>query len=475
MAHGSEKAIANILKWIGREEWREPMGSLLEDHLGPPCDDFDIDPDDLPEEIGPELFDMAVACVFDDFLTCEFEPDDRNPIEQYLKRRGWKESVIGKRYLQALRQSVMSLYEVTDTAPGRHLTLRDLVRGGEAIRVEDRAASESVVKWDRIAARVLRINGKDHLAPGLLHFPMELADELLDDLRRALKRTRREINRAAEKNGSAAALADLDVDGALLGELAPFFTRCWLDATLAALRRPMPEIRNFDGDEVVFCETRFPLSQKNTGEVERRLDTLRELERDDETAPRWQWVGNENSARQGGNKAKAGDRGKIFNIGSFHEGGRPNFGMVELRGPQLLLTTNSRERVERGQALLTTWLGALVAPPSTSFQSIESVVTDPPESQDAEATAMPVSPDEAARIIHDFCDKHYRDCMTTEIAMLGGKTPRQAARSKSGRAKLVRWLKHLENNEAHRARDQGAAPYDTAWMWQELGLSELRG
>lgn len=474
MAHGSEKANANILKWIGREEWSEPFGWILADHLGPPCEEFDIDVEDLPEEIGPDLFDMALACVLDDFLTCVFEPDDRNPIEQYLKRRGWKESATGKRYLQALRQSVMSLYEVTDAVPGRHLYLRDLVRGGDAIRVEDRAGSESVVKWDRIAARVLQVNGKNHLAPGLLHFPMEIADELLDSLHKALKQARREVKRSAGKSGSAPVATDQDMDGVMLGELAPLFTRWWIDSVLAALRQPMPEIRNFDGDEVVFCETRFPLGQEDADEVVRRLDAVGELERDDEAAPRWQWIGDGKPDGRRTGKTEADDSGKIFSIGSFHEGGQSNFGMVELHGTELLLTTNSRERATRGQTLLTTWLGELVAPPSTSFRSIESMVTDSPESRESDGPAVPLPADEAAPIIHGYLDQHYHDCMTREITALGGKTPRQAARSKSGRVKLVQWLKQLENSEARRARDQGEIPYDTAWMWQELGLSELR-
>ena len=43
----------------------------------------------------------------------------------------------------------MSLYEVTGTVPGNHLVMKDLVRGGDPIRVEDRRVSRSVVEWDR--------------------------------------------------------------------------------------------------------------------------------------------------------------------------------------------------------------------------------------------------------------------------------------------------------------------------------------
>lgn len=54
--------------------------------------------------------------------------------------------------------------------------------------------------------------------------------------------------------------------------------------------------------------------------------------------------------------------------------------------------------------------------------------------------------------------------------MLGNKTPRACTRSKQGRARLVNWLKDLENGELRQAAASGAAPYDIGWMWRELGV-----
>ena len=58
--------------------------------------------------------------------------------------------------------------------------------------------------------------------------------------------------------------------------------------------------------------------------------------------------------------------------------------------------------------------------------------------------------------------------------MLGDKSPCQAARSKAGRVKLIKWLKLLENNETRRARESGEPPYDSSWMWEEFELNALR-
>jgi len=58
--------------------------------------------------------------------------------------------------------------------------------------------------------------------------------------------------------------------------------------------------------------------------------------------------------------------------------------------------------------------------------------------------------------------------------VLGDKDPRQCVKSESGRAQVVEWLKHLENNELRRAARQGQEPYDSSWMWEELKLTRYR-
>ena len=55
-----------------------------------------------------------------------------------------------------------------------------------------------------------------------------------------------------------------------------------------------------------------------------------------------------------------------------------------------------------------------------------------------------------------------------------GETPRQAVKTKKGRAQVVGWLKLLENSEFRRAAGQGHNPYDTAWMWRELKVEDSR-
>src|SRR5215218_5642005 len=105
----SAGALKGLMKWLDRAEWQEPFAEFTLKHLGPACEDASITPGELPGAIGEEYVGTLWGCIFEDFLTCEFD-DGRNIVDDYLKRRGWNESVPNKRYMTSLRSSVMSLY-----------------------------------------------------------------------------------------------------------------------------------------------------------------------------------------------------------------------------------------------------------------------------------------------------------------------------------------------------------------------------
>ena len=235
-APGSDRATVSITKWARREEWRERLELIIDAHFGPVLAAVDLPAEDLPEKLG-EAFPALFGCVLEDFLTCDFGPDQRSIVEDYLKRRGFKERAPVKSYLRALQRSVMSAYEVVATAPGSHLVLRDLIRDGEPIRVEDKAGGQSLAPADHLAARLLPINGKTYLSSGVLCLPAGRARELVKDLRRLRRKVRRGITREVERRGIA--VADLETiipfDDVILGELAPIFTHVWLTGALEQL------------------------------------------------------------------------------------------------------------------------------------------------------------------------------------------------------------------------------------------------
>ena len=142
--------------------------------------------------IGDHWASVLWGSAFEDLATRTVEPGGRNLADDYLKRRGWNEAGPTKLYIRALRTSVMSLYEVSDIEPGTGFLARDLIRGGDPVRISERSASQTLRAWDRIGARVVTVGGKQLLSGGVLSFTTEAADALLAGLRDAeSKRGRR--------------------------------------------------------------------------------------------------------------------------------------------------------------------------------------------------------------------------------------------------------------------------------------------
>jgi len=465
----TDKAIRNIMNWAERPEWQDEQATVFNAHLAPICDRIDISQEELVLELEEHGYGgMLFGMVFEDFICRRLPPDDKNIIDDYLKRRGWRESVPGRRYLQQLRDSVLSLYEVVEVSPGHHCDLRDLVRDGKTFRVYECMGTQNLVKWDRIAARVLMMNGKQVFSGGILPFPREASQSLLRVLTESQKQFKKELSRAAGKEAIARISSD-NLDERFLQDACPAFTSIWLSHTLERLHEPLPEIINRDGETLVFTETRFPFLAEQLEEITHRLDDAPDWERDNSNEPTWIWLPEPGAVAD---KPQGG-----IAVDTLRDGQHSTSGTLELKPGVLMLTTNSMERAQRGQDVLETLLLGLVGPALSKLQTPEQLMAENERNQqgdgDRELTDT-IDPEIAAEVIHNMLDQHYRQCLDEPIPMLGDKTPRQCAKSKAGRERVIEWLKHLENNELRRATGQGQAPYDSRWMWEELKLAKYR-
>jgi len=143
-------------------------------------------------------------------------------------------------------------------------------------------------------------------------------------------------------------------------------------------------------------------------------------------------------------------------------------GEITLEDGRMTLNVTSRQRAERGRALIAKASGAAIRHRATRYESVESAMK-----ARVPAPAMrpegPVPPAEAARVLAEFKDGHYRAWLDVPLPALAGRTPRHAARLKTLRPRLIDLLKELENHEARTASPESPA-YDFGWMWSELGL-----
>ena len=116
---GSKQAINNLVKWSARDDWILYYEEVSAHHLDSIMDKFDVTTEELAEILG-DGFDMVFGVILEDFFATRFGDDgELNVIDDYLKRRGWREKVPAKRYLAAIRDSVISLYEVVGFDPGK--------------------------------------------------------------------------------------------------------------------------------------------------------------------------------------------------------------------------------------------------------------------------------------------------------------------------------------------------------------------
>ena len=464
---GADQAIGNLVKWSAKDYWAPFQAQVFAEHFELVQERLSVSEQEIMDLLG-EAFGMVFGFVLEDFFTARFGEDgELNVVDDYLKRRGWREKVPAKRYLQAVRDSEVSLYEVVDLNPGHTMTVRDLILGGEPVTVEEKLGSESAARWDRIAGRIVIVNKKPYFTGGMLLLPRHMTDDVLSTVDEMAKRLRKGLRKEAKKQGEQAEIKDRDVREMLLSGsiVCRLFTQAWLIDALGQAQAPMPEIRNTDGDEIVFSEVRFPI-RGDAAQLATVLDGIDGFERDEPNELRWTWHG-----RGSPSQRMSQDRQEGLTFRSEDGAGRTSLGNAEIAGDALVLSTNSRERAEKGRDLLASHLGKLVGGPLTSHQDLEKMLEERPESTPTEPD---LPPEIAEQVVHSYLDDHYRRTLDDPLPILDGKTPRQAVKSKKGRAQVVDWLKQLENSEFRRATQQGHKPYDTAWMWRELKIEGTR-
>jgi hypothetical protein len=407
----TDKAIRNIMGWADRPEWMDERSALLDAHLAPACDRLGIGREELSQEIEEYDFGgMLFGIMFEDLLSRRLPPDEKNIVDEYLERRGWRESVPGQRYLKRLRDSVLSLYEVVEVSPGQHCDVRDLVRGGEDIRVHEHMGTQELVKWDRLAARVLKSNGKNVFAGGLLPFSHEAAQSLLKALADSTKRFDKENPRATGTETVALKLSAENRDDRFLRDACPSFTSVWLIHTLERLHAPLPELTNRDGEALMFTETRFPFLAENLEDIAKRLDTAAEWERDSPHAQTWIWLPEPDA------NVETPQRGLALE--TFRGGQRPIGGTLELTPGVLTLTSNSMERATRGNDTLEALLHGLIGPGLITLQTPDQLMAENDTRQHGNSDREPqdnVDPKIAAAMIHTTLDQHYRRCLDEPI------------------------------------------------------------
>lgn len=443
--------LSGLIKYVRREPWKTRLDDCLAEHFEPAADELDMDSDELLDLVGPDWEGPLWGCAFEDLLGRDI--DGENLADDYMKRRGWNEKPAVKAYIKALHDTPMSLYEVSEVVPGQSMRLRDLLQDGEPVIVLERSATRNLRNWDRIATRLIVARSGTVISGALLAFSPEASAQLIDGFARIGAQPDPELH------------FDVTDRAAMLRHCAPLFTATWLIDAAGRMRPALPDLANSDGEDIVFHRLVFPLSKGVTQkQVATRLDTVPALS--PASAKFWNWLEDKRPRSRRNTKRDA----QV--LASTMEDGSTILGNVELAGRFLTIEVNSAERAERAKRLFIPLLGELVQAPLTEIRTVAQMMAEQDNEPDTDdEPEIPLA--EMQRIIGEMMDRQYRQVLDQPVPALGDKTPRQMARTKAGRAKVVEWLKYIENRTAKSGNEQMAS-YSFAWMWEELGVSDLR-
>lgn len=457
----TKEAADHVVDWLKKEPWDQRWPEFQHNMLTTIASRQGIDLEDIRQKFSSDqAAGTLFGALFEHFVEIDFEEPPRNVVDSYLQRRGWKESRQGKIYLQRLRETPFSLYEVVDVEPGKSVTVRDLIRPLPPVEVIEISGSKQITTLHHLMLKVVELDGQWYFSGSLLQIPSQALEPLVQRLKEAMQASglSLSVEKYSEEVGTIKAILHayaLDMMAEAIGYLVSG-----------------PQVFNVEGDRILITEIRFPV--KDAERVTRILNAHPEFERADteeDEKPFWNWLFLKNPAEETPVTLPEGAVILKTDLLSPKGGTFLVRGNVELASPnKLLCSLMSKERGEALLALLTPLLGDAVGMPVTTYQSLEQMESRP---GGGKATSLDLSPEEVAEITAEFLEAHYRGLLDTVIPTLHGKTPREAARTKEGQADVAKWIRYLEASQ-DRAVENGMPRYDCAWMWRELDVEHLK-
>ena len=299
-------------------------------------------------------------------------------------------------------------------------------------------------------ARVIRVDGTLEFTPAILVFSLEMSDAIVSWFREAAAQVAERLDDNAGEGGhTPAAETALDVVLRLM-PVAIMFSRVWLTGMI---HEAIAESSETDDEGLETFVVRLPIVGGST-RVIALLDADDAFERDGDEGWDWVAVPAREWSRQG-----SGDMPEttVDDV---------SIGYVALQDGTLVMAVNSEESARQGRAMLSSLLGDLARPGSIVHDDASAVLAE------QDLWAPPEEPmlgtEDVERLVHACLDEHYRHALDDPSSLPGGGSPRAA--TGDGRSEVIDWLRKVENTEARRASRHGQRPYNTAWLWRELGI-----
>jgi hypothetical protein len=367
--------------------------------------------------VPDEHRDFAMMCS-QEWMVQDYRPTKRSKtVAERLLAGRLPEAA--RRLIEARLAAHPSIYKIEKIDQGLSLTCTDILLGG-TVEVFDRGLAESGQEEVCLPMRVFRV-GEFHFAspigpPMTMHETTDAIEFLVD---KGLKLDREGLE------------AGVNLFGRLWGHMA--------ERRLA----PPPRMVNFDGEDIEFHTATY----KVTGErAAREAFAARPDVEQDEDDPNDYTLSGAPAVPQPGMKTVS-------------------LGRLLFVGDELLLEVNSAGRLDRAR----TWLDSV---PGIKFEKVASrpieqaLAEDVPLDDKLGRSDLTMTP-EIATYLEEHLRKYYFGWLDTPVPMFDGKTPREMAKTKAGRARVGAHIRGFP-----RGSDQIDMPVPVEEMLRELGIDE---
>ncbi|GJL49539.1 MAG: hypothetical protein NPIRA01_07660 [Nitrospirales bacterium] len=408
-------------------------------------DDVPLDPSSQPELDTAFLPWFVFNWIPDNAEIEETEHIPEMPVAQhYLEAKGSRLDEFQQCFIKEICSQAYSFFMVTDVEPGESLTLRDLILGRE-VTVHERQASSTLPKASIIFTRIITMDDASIMvgcAPTVIP-PIYHSDFI--DVRENL----------AEKfpNDDQSFLFEYDIE----------LRTMYYDIREELSHPSLPQLHNTDGDYLQLTKLSYTLTCTPRQALD-ALITLSMIEDADELA-------------QDGNQDERGDLVSI-EFPWLKKGGQQHaswdntvMGHIVINHDQLTIEVNSQERADMIKQELEFLLGNQAifrnAVIESSEKMLEEIANHSPDTSlsDESHKELQETPEVQAQL-QEMSEHHWQTWLDTPLPALKSQTPREAAKTETGRERLqvLFWQFETQNTSL-----QSLTP-DVDTLRQALGM-----
>jgi hypothetical protein len=343
-----------------------------------------------------------------------------------------------RRFIEACCTEPVSFWQAEAVEPGVGMSMREMATGRECF-VYERTGSATLVPWDVMFSQVVAVDGVHCFS---ISGPYILPAASF----------RLQVERFLEEAIDATRLRDHSRD------LIDYYLDC-VDELLEPQR---PEVRNTEGDRLVWTESTYSFNPAERGRVLGRLDQMRNFEAapSDEGHEEFLWVSQRKDSLW-----SAATRARL-----------------KVLDETLVTEANSTKRDRLLRKRLLKALDDLLVYEQTDRRPLDKdtlfargdmgdtgVGTDAPKGSTS-GLDLDQLPPEARDQLRDMMDGIQMRWADETVPALGNQTPREAAKTASGRTQVAHLLNDFETHQRRAPNPQHTFDYNK--LRRELGLEE---